>query len=169
MNSVRFGPSFAGRTNIPANPRFGGTPEILYNLGKALNAAQYFCSCGDSKDLCLVEEKGRDYGQVIAYIDAATRDREFPAFMENYHDHLCTPTNSRPGGSRRNFTLPQIANLTKYFGENHLSVRAEGFKKFKQTLLEGISWEVLRDNPQIKSQLPAFLKAIEPSLFADGE
>jgi len=152
------------KNNMAVN--FCGNSEILYNLGKALNKAQYMAS-GKFAPETSIDRSDVDasLASVRAYLDAATQDKSFNDFIDSYETHLTTPTNSRPGGSRRETTLPEIANLTNYFGEDKsLKIRALGFKIFENEFLHTIEEKCLYGEDSTMKKFRAFLNAISPSI-----
>lgn len=99
---------------------FKGTPEILYNLGKAIGYSQE-AALGRLLPKHSVESLRiqRNYGAVNAHLDAAVQDREFGDFLDTFELHLATPikginnfdTTTEP-------TLQELLNLTKKHNHN---------------------------------------------------
>ena len=148
------------------NASFCGNTEILYNLGRALSEAQYMAS----RELAPKSSMGRsevdaELASVRAYIDSATQDSAFRDFVDSFDQHLQAPTKSKPGGVSKNDTLPEISNLTEYFGaDDDLRVRIRGFEIFKEEFLYKVRGKMLYGKDSSMKKFRAFLSAIQPSI-----
>lgn len=145
---------------------FCGNSEILYNLGKALNKAQYMANAELYPQTPLARSLVSDeLASVLAYLDSATHDRSFIRFIDSFKTHLKKPTNSRPGGISGKVTLPEISNRTSYFGnDENLKVRARGFKIFEKEFLHEVKDKLSYDGDTSMQKFHAFLDAIKPSI-----
>ena len=142
--------------------RFAGAPEILFNLGSALNCAQYYAH-GDffAHGTIGYKERYEELAEARQLIGEALKDKEFPAFIDQYQSlHADTPTHSNPGGSVLPYTLQGIANYTSYFGKLNLPVRAKGYKTFESELLH----QIVKKLPVNLISLRNFLDAIRPTV-----
>lgn len=93
------------------NVNFCGKREILYNLGKALEAAQDAIKHApeietslNARDLYMVHA-----GQVRSHIDSAVEDSDFVSFMDTFKSVITKKTETELGQK----TLPEIVNNPK--------------------------------------------------------
>jgi len=76
--------------------RFGGTSEILFNLGSAIEtsrsaAARKYVQTDTPLDIKRVIEQAHCLGEMTGHINAAVRDNEFPSFLRSYKEHIHMP------------------------------------------------------------------------------
>lgn len=136
--------------NLKNKVSFKGKKEVLYNLGKAINKAQYSA----------VESSTDSFSAMNAHIDAAVHDRFFPKFINNFKNHLKTKTDSYPGGLKKPMTLGQIAKFTDYFAPNSSKAKYEGFDNFQRHLIA----ETFEKNAPVDiKKVQEFLTAIKPN------
>lgn len=146
------------------NVSFSGNSEILYNLGKAINKAQYAASGELSPKSSLARsEVGEEIASLRAYLDAATHDSKFETFINNFKSHLNTKTDSRPGGSRNKYTLKEIINETGYFEGKATEVKNNGFSIFKNEFINNFFEKFSNTSDKLTSNAYRFLKSLEPT------
>ena len=137
--------------------RFAGTPEILFHLGKALNKAQHAQLAVEQPT------KARHLAEMDENLTAALEDDEFRPFINNYWKFLSEPTNSNPGGKQGSTTLPEVSNVSNYFGKLHLLIRAKGYEHFREDFLKmaASKWLINARNRPLFIQ---FLDALKPHI-----
>lgn len=146
------------------NVSFSGNREILYNLGKAINKAQYAASGELSpRGSFTRSEVGSEIASLRAYLDAATHDSKFESFINNFKLHLNTKTDSRSGDSSNKYSLKEIINKTDYFEEHADEVKAQGYGIFKDEFIKHIRDSFLNKSDEFLCNAYRFLRDIEPS------
>lgn len=144
---------------------FKGTSEILYNLGKAVE---------NSQDVALgvLLPEGpiaharmlRHSGSVHAYLDSATQDNEFKAFLDTFESHIETPIEGiNRFGSVDYPTLKEMPSLTKEYNTetfvDNTVIKYVGFNFFQKMFTN-----VMKDNygAEGTNKIAKLLDALRP-------